>query len=347
MLALFAAVAWAASYRVRTYHVQRGVGQPWGIALDRAGDIWFAEPGCDFESTCGAGSRPGQIGELELPSHRVALYTLPKIRGNQPIFVAFDQRGNLWFTTPDNDKIGEFDPVKRRFVGQWSVTAESAPWDLVFAEGRIWYTEYLGSAVGRFDPATHVHRDFPTPSADSEPYGIAAGGGLVWFTENESSVDRVAVLDTLGHDAITEYPVVLPTSGTPHMITIGPGGHPWWTEGFSGTIATLDPALATPGSCGTTVGPCRGVSRFTLPPATGCTLGSHTSGIAFDQSRHLLWLDDSLSGQVGSFNPRTGTFDLSKLSGCNAHPHDGLVLGQSGNVWFDEEFENGLGELVP
>jgi streptogramin lyase len=334
-------------YRSKTFHVARGAGEPWGMASDRSGNIWFAEPGCDFAPRCDRRAQPGQIGELKRGSPRVALYTLPRIPGNQPIFVAFDNRGKLWFTTPDNSRIGEFDPSTRRFVGQWSVRPGTGPWDLTFANGRIWYTEHFGAAVGSFNPATHRHRDFRTPSANSEPYGIAANDGRIWFTENNSSVDRVAVLDTRRHDAIREYPIVIPQSGTPHMITIGPGGHPWWTEGFSATIATLDPAAATPGSCGSTSGTCRGVRRFSLPPSTGCSLGSHASGIVFDRSRNLVWLDDSLTSQIGSFNPSSGTFRLTKLGYCNAHPHDGLILADAGKVWFDEEFANGIGELVP
>jgi hypothetical protein len=62
-----------------------------------------------------------------------------------------------------------------------------------------------------------------------------------------------------------------------------------------------------------------------VPPPSGCTLGSHTSGIVFDRLRHLVWLDDSLTGQVGSFNPSSATFRLIKLKGCNDHPHDGLA----------------------
>jgi streptogramin lyase len=131
------------------------------------------------------------------------------------------------------------------------------------------------------------------------------------------------------------------------MITAGPRGHPWWTEGFSGTIATLDPARATPGSCKSASASCPGVRRFGVPAPTGCTLGSHTSGIVFDPSRRLVWLDDSLTGQVGSFKPSSRTFRVTKLTGCNDHPHDGLVLGHSGNLWFDEEFANRLGELIP
>ena len=92
--------------------------------------------------------------------------------------------------------IGGFSPISKSFVGQWAVTAGSGPWDLTFNQGQIWYTEHFVSSIGSFDPVTHSHTDYPTPSANSNPYGIAANGTLIWFTENNSSVARIAVLDT-------------------------------------------------------------------------------------------------------------------------------------------------------
>jgi streptogramin lyase len=229
--------------------------------------------------------------------------------------------------------IGEFSPSSRAFVGQWPVAAGSGPWDLTFAGGRIWYTEHLASAVGSFDPASHAYRDFPTPSASSNPYGIAAKGRLIWFTENNSNVGRVAALNTANKDAITEYPIALPPSGTPHMIAVDGSGHPWWTEGWSNTIATLNPATA-------------GVERFQLPLSTSCSTAAHASGIAIQSSTNLVWLDNSLTSQVGSFDPSTGTFAMS-IFDCGAHPHDGLTLDSLGKVWFDEEFANAIAELDP
>jgi hypothetical protein len=38
---------------------------------------------------------------------------------------------------------------------------------------------------------------------------------------------------------------------------------------------------------------------------------------------------------------------MSTLSNCGAHPHDGLSVDSGGNVWFDEEFANVIGELIP
>jgi streptogramin lyase len=323
-----------------------GVGMPWGIAVDGADNVWFAEPGCDFAPTCPAGTRPGQIGEIKASSHAIVFFPLPDIAGNQPMFLTFDSSGKLWFTTPANSRIGEFDPATGRFVGQWQVTPGSGPWDLAFANGQLWYTEHYGSAVGVFDTATHAHRDFPTPSPGSNPYGIAAGGGRIWFTENNSSVDRVAVLDT-GTNAISEYPIALPVSGTPHLIALDGNGHPWWTEGFANTIATLDPAVATPGQCGTAEGTCSGVLRFPAPAPTSCTTtGTHTSGIAIDRASQVVWFDNSLTAEVGSFNPSSGAFAMNALSDCNAHPHDGLALDGRRNVWFSQEFANAIGEVI-
>jgi streptogramin lyase len=192
----------------------------------------------------------------------------------------------------------------------------------------------------------HTHQDFATPSANSNPYGLTASGSNIWFTENNSSVDRVAVLNT-STDTIAEYPIVLPTSGTPHMIVMGPSGHPWWTEGWSGTIATLNPSAATPGSCGVSAGVCHGITRYALPASTACSGGTHVSGITYRPLTNLVWLDDSLTAQVGAFNPTRAHFNLTTLSNCNAHPHDGLSLNGAGDVWFDEEFGNAIGELIP
>ncbi|MEA2315473.1 MAG: virginiamycin lyase, partial [Solirubrobacteraceae bacterium] len=334
---------------INTFSAGGGVGEPWGTAIDGAGNVWFAEPGCDFAPTCSSNTAPGQIGEFKASTHTMVFYLLPNISGNQPIFLAFDGSGNLWFTTPDNSMIGEFNPSTGQFVGQWPVTSGSGPWDLTFAGGKLWYTEHLVSAIGSFNPSTHAHEDFQTPTANSNPYGIAANGGLIWFTENNSSVDRIAALDTTHNNTISEYPITLPTSNsTPHLVAIDSRGNPWWTEGWSNTIATLNTAAATPGQCGVTSGTCNGIQRFAAPPPTTCTgSGTHASGIAIQASSGTVWFDNSLTAQVGSFSPLTDTFAMTSLSNCGAHPHDGLNLDGGGNVWFDEEFANALGELVP
>jgi streptogramin lyase len=335
---------------INTYYVNwqsgGGVGDPWGTAVDAAGNIWFAEPGCDFAPTCNS-PNPGQIGEFVVATGAVNYYTLPNITGNQPIFLAFDPSGNLWFTTPNNSMIGEFNPATQSFVGQWPVTAGSGPWDLVYANGKIWYTEHLASAIGAFDPSAHTFVNYTTPSANSNPYGIAANGSQIWFTENNGQVARLGVLNTITNQLV-EYPIraQLPGSNlTPHMLAIDAAGHPWWTEGWIHAIGMLDPSLATPGQCGTSTGDCTGVTEYTLPPPPANCSSSHVSGISISGNGQV-WVDDSLASVVGPFTPSTGQFALNALS-CGAHPHDGLNTAASPNVWWDEEFANALGEWTP
>jgi streptogramin lyase len=317
--------------------------------MDAAGNVWFAEPGCDFAPTCASDTPPGQIGELPAGSSTPRFFTLPNVSGNQPICVALDSAGNVWFTTPNNSMIGEFSPTTQSFVGQWPVTAGSGPWDLTFANGKIWYTEHLVSAVGEFDPTTHTHSDFRTAGNNSNPYGIAASGSLIWFTENNSSVARIARLDTAATKIqISEYLIRQQPPGglTPHMIGVDASGHPWWTEGWVRAIGTLDPGVATPGQCGTSTGDCLGVSEFNLPPPPSTCSGSHVSGLAVQGGGSRIWLDDSLSTQVGAYTPATGQFALTNLS-CGVHPHDGLNLDSALHVWWDEEFNNALGKVTP
>ena len=330
-----------------------GAGEPWGMALDSKGNVWFAEAGCQFGLSCTTRTPPGEIGELRAGSSKPVLFRLPSIAGNQPIFLAFDRSGNLWFTTPNNSRIGEFNPKTGRFVRQWPVTAHSGPWDLVFAGGKIWYTEHLQSAIGEFDPSTHVFRDIKTPSKNALPYGIVANGNLVWFTENNPAVARIGVFNiskptTAG---ISEYKIQAspPSNLTPHLIAIDAKGHPWWSEGFAHALGTLDPKIAKPGKCGNASGDCRGVSEFTLPPATKCgNGGTHVAGIVLQGGGKLVWFDDSLDAQVGSFNPATRHFTIIPLASCSAHVQDRLLLDRTTrpHVWWDELFADRLGRLT-
>jgi len=162
------------------------------------------------------------------------------------------------------------------------------------------------------------------------------------------------VLDTGHNNTISEYPIraQLPpaqqgaNSGlTPHLIALDAQGNPWWTEGWIRDIGKLVPAQGTPGQCGVSSGDCLGVTEYALPnPPANCST-SHVSGIVI-QSNQTIWLDDSLASQVGNFNPTNHLFTMYDLTDCGAHPHDGLNLDASGNLWWDEEFANKLGELT-
>jgi streptogramin lyase len=58
-----------------------------------------------------------------------------------------------------------------------------------------------------------------------------------------------------------------------------------------------------------------------------------------------VWFTDSLAAQVGSLDVNTGRFSIQQLDDCIAHPHDGIAIDDEGDIWWNEQFANALGEL--
>ena len=112
-------------------------------------------------------------------------------------------------------------------------------------------------------------------------------------------------------------------------------------------IGKLNPSAATAGVCGAGSGDCVGVTEYAIPALPPGCPSTHVSGIAINKPAGIVWFDDSLASQVGSFDKATGAFALYNLSACGNHPHDGLGLDASARPWWDEEFVNAIGKLLP
>src|SRR5207245_11115497 len=104
-----------------------------------------------------------------------------------PVFVAVDAQGHVWFTEPNSDAIGELDP-QNTIWSQWNVLKGSAPFDLTFdASGNLWFTEFEANCIGFFNAHTHTFVENPIPTPDSkgafhffapasaEPTGVTGG----------------------------------------------------------------------------------------------------------------------------------------------------------------------------
>ncbi len=326
---------------------------PWGIALDTAGNVWTAEMGCDPRPTCGP--QTGAIAEYNRQTFTIEQNFTEPANFSSPLFLAVDASGNIWFTEPATNAIGELIPTQGNPTWhQFSVpAANAAPYDLAFDKsGNLWFTEYNASSIGEFTPSTDTFNETPTPSASSNPYGITGpdpSTGSFWFTENNSSVARIGRFTppssgTLSTGAISEYLVSSPVfNTTPHLLTFDHQGNIWWTEGFDGRIGRLVISQAQNDTSS-------GVTEFNVPPpACGSSCGTHISGIGVD-SAHMIWFDDSLSDRIGVFDPSSNAFTMYTLPNDNGsqgkHPHDGLAVDSSDNLWFSEEFANNLGEAI-
>jgi len=332
--------SFAAGVTVTDFSIPSG-SDAWGTTFDTTGRVWVALPGCDPTPTCSSGTPPGKIAVYNpSTSHWDVTYQLPTGFG-QPFFLAIDANGMVWFPMPMSNSIGMLNPTTQTFQ-QWPVpTAGSGPWDIAIDHtGKIWFTEHFSNQIGRFDPVTQTFKEIATPAASSQPYGIAVdGANNVWFTENNSAVAMIGVYTTGGQ--LQEYKIrsTLDSNLTPHLITVGPGGNIWWTEGFVGMVGELNVAQATPGTT-------NGVTEYGYPQSCG-TCGDHTSGISID-SNGLVWFDDSLQsifGSISSANPQ-GTSVTYNTPTKSSHPHDGLQVDGQNRIWFDEEFINKIAEAV-
>ena len=331
---------------------------PWGIAVDTGGNVWVAEPQCDPNVSavpiCGHAVQSGilEYSSSGFNSNSSPMQKLQVPAGySSPFFLAFDSNGNLWFTEPVTNAIGEYDT--KGIWHQWSVTtAGASPLDLTFDQfGHLWFTELSANKIGEFDPVTDkMINEFATPTPNSRPYGITGPDPTthsIWFTENNATVHRIGqimpVADGTISGSINEY-LTNTAHGdiTPHLITYDRQGHIWWSDGFAGTIGQLVISQASNGTH-------QGVTEYNVP-APGCSgsCGSHISGIAVD-STGTVWFDDSLSSRYGSFTPGTNTFSIYVIGGCvtgNLHPHDGLAV-DGNNIWISEEFGDNLDEALP
>ncbi len=311
---------------------------PWGTAFDASGHVWVALPGCDPSPNCSSSTPPGKLALFDPGSQSwVTVVALPAGYG-QPLFVAVDKNGKVWFTMPVTNSIGMYDPVATT-VSQWAVpTAGSGPWGLAIdSNGKIWFTEHYVNQIASFDPGSHTFHEIATPATNSNPYGITVdGSNNIWFTENTDAVALRGEYTNAG--VLNEYKIRnTPTGGTgltPHLITIDNNGNVWWSEGWVSSIGVLNIASAKPGTN-------NGVTEYSYtPPCSSC--GSHTSGISTDK-QGLVCLDDSLQNIYGSFPIGGGSFTFFNSGN---HPHDGLNVDSQNRIWFDEEFANNLAEAI-
>ena len=307
---------------------------PWGTAFDAGGRIWVAMPGCDLGTNCSSSTPPGKLALFD-PNTKSwsTIVSLPAGYG-QPTFVAVAQNGKVWFSMPVTNAIGMYDPGSAT-VSQWAVPSSNAgPWGMAIdSQGKIWFTEHYGSKIGSFDPISHNFQEIATSMPNSEPYGITIdGAGDKWFTENSDAVALIGEYTNQG--VLQEYKIRnTPTVGTgltPHMITLDHYGHVWWSEGWASAVGTLNVASAQPGTN-------QGVTEYHYTPSCS-SCGSHTSSISVD-GRDLVWFNDSLQNDVGSFPIGGGQFSFYASQG---HPHDGLNIDKQNRIWFTQESGNHL-----
>ncbi|GAC1345192.1 MAG: hypothetical protein NVSMB27_07080 [Ktedonobacteraceae bacterium] len=307
--------------------------EPEGLVQDGT-NVWVAEPGCDLEitSTCSTAFQ-GIIGRYSLANPNTHTDFTEPANFSSPAFLALDGQGNIWFTEPTTNSIGEYIPGSGTW-NQWGtgITAGSAPYNLAFDKnGTIWFSEAKRDAIGFFNTTTHQVVE-TTLKTGTDPDGMLTdAAGTIWFAEDNAGKLGYFTPTTSGVITVNNVKI---GQINPQMLALDAQGNIWYSEGTNVAV----------GEYNTTT---HAHADFSLASAlcstSPCPTGMYVAGIAVD-SRGMVWFDESKSGSVGFLNPVSKTVTVSDTL---SSPSSGLIVDGNNTLWITEKFSHKLAEIVP
>jgi len=287
--------------------------EPYGIAVDNRGTVWFAETGT------------GQIASYDPTTKTLKNFQLSRT-GSRPFYLTTDQNGLVWISETQYNSIVRFNPATNMFNEYPIPTAGAVPGGVVTdAKGNVWFTEEIAGKIGRLTPSSGVISEFPIPTADSIPIQLAVDAhGVVWFTEAKAG--KLGRLNPLNGN-MNEFAPVNSTLVGPTGITIGPDGGVWITEHGGNRITMFDPTNQS-------------FKSFQLSDDKAFPFG-----LALYQ-KDRVWFVEHIANSIATLDLTTGRFDTFPIPNPTSDVQL-LAVDSQGNVWFTLPASDVLGVLVP
>lgn len=284
---------------------------PYGIAVDKNGEVWFAETGT------------GSIGRYEPTTNTLNEFSLPQT-GSRPFYIAIDTNGTVWISETQYNQIVKFDSSTNTFKAYSIPTVGAVPGGIaVDNSGNVWFTEEIGDKIGRLNPSTGTITEFQIPTTDSIPIQTTIDPhGLVWFTESKGG--KIGMINP-ANGSVLEFE---PRNGTllgPTGITVAPDGSVWFTEHGGNRITHFNVVNDT-------------FYQYPIP-----TNEAFPFGIFYQSNR--VWFVEHIANAIGTFDPATGTFASFSIPN-NSSDVQLLAVDKAGNVWFTLPASNVLGVLT-
>jgi virginiamycin B lyase len=219
--------------------------EPWGLAVDGSGNVWFAETAAN------------RIGKLEVASGVISEYTIPTAN-SQPWEVAIGGDGTVWFTEKAGNKIGSLAPSTRAVTEYTLPTDGAEPAGIAIQGIYVWFTESAAHQIGRLKTLDGTIYEFQPDTPASAPQDIVISpGGNPWFTERAADQLSLFRISTLG--LFIEIPVHTPSS-EPYGIAMEGDAAVWFTERsadrlgrYTGGVPPDEFSLPTPNSQPTSI----------------------------------------------------------------------------------------------
>jgi streptogramin lyase len=337
------------SYRFVQYHLPNGSSQPWAVASDGVGKVWFTELGSN------------QLGSFEPATKSFSEYGLPSSNAG-PQDVAIDDSGNVWLTEINPSRLGVLQAGSSH-VREVSIPAgpggvPCGPVGVTPQRGAVWVTCEFSGQIDEYFPSNGTFYEFSLPVFYSAPIQILFDrGGNFWFTAANAGMLGYATVSQLRNgtaDGIREFAPLNQAYQTTIINPLLPSGqvvtslvspsrmvfsqdqrYLWITEHGGGSFDRYDIGNGTL------------EKYFTSRPTTGY-IQSLPNGIALDASG-TVWVAEHYGNRIMEFDSSTLTMGEYQIPCCSSTIAGTLYLttGANGSVWFSEFFANSIGELVP
>jgi streptogramin lyase/putative copper export protein/methionine-rich copper-binding protein CopC len=284
---------------------------PYGIAVDRNGTVWFAESGS------------GNLASYQPSTGTFTEVTLPQ-SGSRPFYVAIDNNSEVWTTETQYNQIVMFNPTTSTFKQYPIPTSGAVPGGITTdLNGNVWFTEELTDKIGRLNPVTGNITEFQIPTQNAIPIQIAVDArGYIWFTESKAG--KLGMINP-EDNAITEFQPHNRTLLGPTGITVAPDGSVWFTEHAGNRLTEFHVANQT-------------FQSYAIP-----TPQAFPFGITYHANR--IWFVEHIANAIGSLDLATGTFSNFPVPN-NSSDVQLLAVDSAGNVWFTLPAANVLGVLT-
>ncbi len=133
------------------YSIPTAYSFPFGITIDKQGNVWFTE------------LEGNKLGEISANSSTVTEVSIPLNApyGAEPSGITVDDSGKTWMTLPGVDGIASYYQGNFQFYNMTGLVV-SPVGIAADSQGNLWFTQHGPSFLSEFNPSTHYFRTIST-----------------------------------------------------------------------------------------------------------------------------------------------------------------------------------------
>ena len=235
----------------------------------------------------------------------------PVPAGSHPHDVAPAPDGTIWYTGQNIGVLGRLDPVSGD-IDEIPLGDGSAPHGVIIGpDGAAWVTDGGLNAIVRVDENTSAVDVYPLPGGDVNlNTAVFDHDGILWFTGQGGVFGRL--------DPASPEPAMFeaPDGRGPYGITVTPNNEVFYASLAGNHIARIDKAT--------------GAATRIDPPTPG-----QGSRRVWSDNNGMVWVSEWEAGQVGVYDPMTGSWREWVLPG-DAPQAYAVYVDETDRVWLTD-----------